>query len=389
MVDADVRRSESRAHAVPAAKAVLAFATSVMVLSACQVESPINLQNIDDIPRFEGCDLNPSFLIAAAGRDQIHSLDDPAWVQANVSVPDYLQPETRVIGVQVFNVEYAMPVNVMWHHEIVNLDPGGPLGPQLAVTYCPLTGSTVVFDRKSIGGSTIGISGILFMNNLVLFDRSGPTESLWPQMMGEARCGPQTGAQLGRHHFVEMEWGEWVALHPETFVLAQDQGFDPIFFDYTWHGYPYGLYREDPLFWRESIVMPPLDRRRFPKERVIGLLPTANDPGIAFPFGALTDPDGRFLTVDFQYDGADAVVLWSDDAQGGSAYRPVTEDGDTLTFASTPFGIEDLETGSDWTVDGRAVAGPLAGARLLGIENAHTAFWGAWWAFNQSTRLWE
>jgi hypothetical protein len=363
---------------------LLAFA-----LAACHVENIVNSQDIDHIPRFPGCDLNPDYLIAAAGRDQIHSLDDPSWVRADVEVPDYLQPDTRVIGVQVFGLEYAIPFNLMWHHEIVNLDPGGPLGPQLAITYCPLTGSTVVFDRKSIGGTTIGISGILFMNNLVLFDRSGEMESLWPQMMGEARCGPQAGAELGRYHFVEMEWEEWVALHPLTFVLAQDQGFDPIFFDYTWHGYPYGLYREDPAFWRETIVMPPLDRRRFAKERVIGLRPTDTDPGIAFPFGALTEREAGVLAVDFEYDGESAVLLWSDDAQGGSAYWPATEDGEPVTLRVTAFGIADEETGSRWTVDGNAVAGPLEGARLVGIESAHTAFWGAWWAFNPTTRLWE
>ena len=124
----------------------------------------------------------------------------------------------------------------------MNVQPGGPTGPKLAITYCPLTGSSLVFDRESVGGATIGVSGITFMNNLVLWNRREPNESLWPQMLAEARCGSGVGAKLAQHPFVEMEWSHWLELHPTTSVLAQDQGFDPIFFEYDRHrADPYGL----------------------------------------------------------------------------------------------------------------------------------------------------
>lgn len=362
---------------------------AVVGLAACQVESPIDLQDPGDAPRFEGCDLNVDFLIAAAARGGIQSLDNPRWVRADESIPAYLDPDTRVIGIQVFGLVYAIPHNILWHHEVVNLEPGGPSGPQLAITYCPLTGSSLVFDRESVGGATLGVSGLTFMNNLVLFDRRGPDEALWPQMLAEARCGSGIGAKLAQHPFVEMEWAHWVELHPSTRVLAQDQGFDPIFFEYDRLGYPYGNYRETEPYWRAATTMPPLDRRRFSKERVVGLPPTASDAGIAFPFGALTDREGSFQVVDFVYEGNAALVLWSDEAQGGTAFRPVTEGGEPLTLRATPSGFEDEGTGSRWTVEGRAVSGPLEGARLLPIERTHTAFWGAWAAFHPTTRLWE
>ena len=362
---------------------------AVVGLAACQVESPIDLQDPGDAPRFEGCDLNVDFLIAAAARGGIQSLDNPRWVRADESIPAYLDPDTRVIGIQVFGLVYAIPHNILWHHEVVNLEPGGPSGPQLAITYCPLTGSSLVFDRESVGGATLGVSGLTFMNNLVLFDRRGPDEALWPQMLAEARCGSGIGAKLAQHPFVEMEWAHWVELHPSTRVLAQDQGFDPIFFQYDRLGYPYGNYRETEPYWRAATTMPPLDLRRFSKERVVGLPPTASDAGIAFPFGALTDREGSFQVVDFAYEGDAALVLWSDEAQGGTAFRPVTEGGEPLTLRATPSGFEDEGTGSRWTVEGRAVSGPLEGARLLPIERTHTAFWGAWAAFHPTTRLWE
>ena len=275
---------------------------------------PVYLEDPGDAPRFEGCDLNIDFLISAQARDAIQSLDSPRWVQADESVPGYLDPDTRVIGVQAFGQVYAIPHNILWHHEIVNLELGGPNGLKLAITYCPLTGSSLVFDREAVGGATLGVSVLTFMNNLVLFDRREPNDALWPQMLAEARCGSGIGSKLAQHPFIEMEWAEWVDLHPSTRVLVQDQGFDPDFFEYTRLGYPYGNYREAEPFWRAATTMPPLDRRRFSKERVVGIPPTPSDPGIAFPFGALTERDGSFQVAEFVYEGDSAVVLWSDEA---------------------------------------------------------------------------
>lgn len=363
-----------------------ALAVVGLVAGACQDSDPAGVPG-EPGPRFADCNLDVDFLWAATGRDAIVALDEPAWIRADRSVPSYLDPDTRVVGIRVFGQAYAVPHNVLWYHEIVNLEPGGPEGVSVAVTYCPLTGSSLVFDRSSVGGARLGVSGVLFMNNLILFDRNEPNESLWPQMMAEAGCGARIGDQLAQHPFVEMTWAEWHELHPSTWVLAGDQGFDPAFFDYTRQGYPYGNYEEIPSFFFAN-VMPPVDDRRFPKERVVGLPHTAGDPGIALPFGALTNRDGRFQAVEILYEGRTAVVLWSDDARGGSAYRPRTEEGGPATLRATAEGFQDEETGSRWSIEGFAVSGPRKGERLVPVERAHTAFWGAWAAFHPDTRLW-
>ena len=318
------------------------------------------------------------------GPDQIPSLDNPVWLQADrQGTPSYLGESDRVIGFRAGQNVYAVPHNVLWHHEIVNLDLGVI---QLAITYCPLTGSSLIFDRAQIGGAELGVSGTLFMNNLMMFDRGAPTRSLWPQMMGEARCGPLRGTGLDRYPFVEMEWEAWRQLHPDTRVLAgaEQQGFDPLEYDY-WQ-YPYGAYEDFEAFF--TLLMPPLDRRRFSKERVVGLPPSGQDPGIAFPFEALKEREGNLQAIGFTYRDESAVVLWSDQALGGAVFRPRTEDGTNLTLAPGFSGFRDAETGSVWTLDGRAVAGPLTGSTLVAIERAYTAFWGAWAAFHPETRLW-
>lgn len=367
-------------------------ALGVLATGGC-AETIVDPPDPVDVPGFANCDLDTNLMIAASSRDGIPSLDEPVWLRADESVPDYLDPTSRVIGLVANGTPFAVPFNVLWHHEIVNLDSGGPNAPKVGVTYCPLTGSSLVFDRASVGGATLGVSGLLFMNNLLVYDRRDPDDTLWPQMIGAARCGSRSGAEFERYPFVEMEWGQWVALHPQTQVLAgaAAQGFNPIQFNYTEFGYPYATYREtDPFF--NSQIMPDPDTRRFAKERVLGV-PTLADEGgsdesIAFPFGALTDEDGDFSVVSFTADSEDAVVLWSDAAQGGGVFRSATENGATVTLEATPLGFEDTETGSEWTVDGRAVAGPLSGEVLVPVTHAHTAFWGAWAAFHPSTRLW-
>ncbi len=174
--------------------------TAFLTVAAC-AESPIDPggdEEEEDIPRFASCDLNVDFMIAGAVRDGIPSLDDPAWDRADASIPDYLDDETRVIGVFANGSAFAVPLNVLWSHEIVNLDTGGPNAPRLSITYCPLTGSSLVLDRASVGGATLGVSGILFMNNLLVYDRRDPEDTLWPQMLAWRGRGHRLPARRSR-----------------------------------------------------------------------------------------------------------------------------------------------------------------------------------------------
>jgi hypothetical protein len=74
----------------------------------------------------------------------------------------------RVIGIEAGGVFIAVPHNIWWWHEIVNFD---DFGIPLAVSYCPLTGSSMGFDRRSVEGYDVGVSGLLYNNNLIMFNR--------------------------------------------------------------------------------------------------------------------------------------------------------------------------------------------------------------------------
>ena len=330
------------------------------------------------------CDLDPAYLAdGGVGRDGIPALSDPLLVPISPVVPEnaFVRDTDRVIAVRVGTETIVIPHNIMWRHEIVNFSSGLD---RMSVTYCPLTATALAFTRTGTGGAELGVSGLLYQANLVMYDRNEPDESFWPQMLGEARCGPRTGARLERLPVVEMTMAGWKELHPESRMVGVGSGLS------DWRLYvrnPYGEDYDDPHnadFEGYPIALD--DDRLPPKERVLGL--PAEAPGaapIAFSFAAM-GLAGDHAVFEITYGGAPAMVLWDGPRQSAMAYRMEVE-GRAATFEAAAGGVRDGVTGTVWAVDGTPVAGPLAGTsrRLRPIADAYVAFWGAWAAFHPGT----
>lgn len=324
-------------------------------------------------------DLDPGYLAdGGVGRDGIPALTNPDFVPIDDEErTGYLSAESRVIGVEINGEWLAIPHNVMYRHEIVNLNREDT---QIAVTYCPLTGSALTFDREQVDDAGFGVSGLLYQANLIMYDRN-TDDSLWPQMAGEAACGPKDGVALARRPVVEMTWTGW----KELFSGPRVVGIEPAeAFVYSVN--PYGVSYEDPD--NPDFIGFPIPRddvRRPPKERVLGLPASGGQPAVAFPFLAMTEA-GDFWTVGFDYAGTSAVVFWDAGRQAAVAFRPVAG-GRTLTFEALDDGFVDSETGSRWNVTGLATEGSLEGERLEIIADAYVAFWQPWAAFHPGTTL--
>ncbi len=340
-----------------------------------------------DDPQDDGaliCSIPPEKIFATGvQRDGIPALSDPTLVPVDGPATSYLRDTDRIIGIEVAGTYIAVPHNILWWHEIVNFN---SLSTPLAVSYCPLTGSSMVFDRTSVGGAEFGVSGLLFNNNLMMYERVSDA-SLWPQMMRGARCGPQDGHTLTMYPATEMRWGGWRKLHPETLVLNDETGHSRDYRRYPYGGYeaesnPTTLYPHDPL-----------DERRPPKERVLGIPSDLLDGdvsdggGVAFPFGALDNGDPVRVVQHFAA-GRPVVVFWDRDAQAAAAFWP-SVDGRNLVFEVSGNLIVDAETGSEWTLEGVAVSGELAGTKLEAIPQAYVSFWFAWATFVPGTEIWQ
>lgn len=344
------------------------------------------------------CDLDPAYLAdGGVGRDGIPALSDPLIVPISPVVPEnaYVRDEDRVIAARVGPEWIVIPHNIMWRHEIVNFNAGLD---QMSVTYCPLTGTALAFTRTAAGGAELGVSGLLYQANLIMYDRNEPVESFWPQMLGEARCGPRSGAKLSRLPVVEMTMAGWKDLHPESKMVGLGSGLS------DWRLYvrnPYGDDYDDPHnadFQDYPIRLD--DDRLPPKERVLGFpgdgSGTSSGGGsgtgsaaapVAFSFAAMALA-GDHAVFETEYGGAPAIVIWDGPRQAATAYR-MEIDGRATTFEAGAEGVMDHLTGTTWAVDGTPVAGALAGTgrRLRPVAEAYVAFWGAWAAFHPGTVL--
>ncbi len=123
-------------------------------------------------------------------KDGIPSIDDPKFIP--LSKVKGLKDTVPVISFQLNGDARAYPLGILMRHEIVNDKVGGV---PVAVTYCPLCNSAIVFDAR-VGGKELqfGTTGNLRNSDLVMYDRT--TESWWQQFLGEAIIGDLTGTKL-------------------------------------------------------------------------------------------------------------------------------------------------------------------------------------------------
>ena len=123
-------------------------------------------------------------------KDGIPAIDRPVFAPAS-SITD-IGAQEPVITVREGGAVKAYPVRILMWHEIVNDSVGGV---PVAVTFCPLCNSSIVFDRR-VGDRLLsfGTTGKLRNSDLVMYDRQ--TESWWQQFTGEAIIGEMVGQRL-------------------------------------------------------------------------------------------------------------------------------------------------------------------------------------------------
>ena len=132
-------------------------------------------------------------LVVSGGvpRDGIPPIDNPRFQPVGSVV--HLSPNSPLVAVNVAGDARAYPLEVLTRHEIVN-DVVGEI--PVAVTFCPLCNSALVYDRR-VDGETLrfGVTGNLLNSDLIMWDDA--TESWWQQLTGYAIVGEYSGAAAG------------------------------------------------------------------------------------------------------------------------------------------------------------------------------------------------
>lgn len=198
-----------------------------------------------------------SLMQACPARDCIPSIDHPKYVPS--SEVDYLRDDDLVMTLTHNGITRAYPTRILDHHEIVN----GMFGTDpVAITYCPLCGSGLAFDRR-VGEQVMdfGVSSLLHNSDLVMYDRQ--TDSLWQQITGQAFAGKSRGIQLKTLPLSMITWANWRQQYPDGEVLTVDDIQSDVYMKDA-----YGDYAES-----ERLYMPvsASDARLHPKRVIYGL----------------------------------------------------------------------------------------------------------------------
>lgn len=297
-------------------------------------------------------------------KDGIPSIDNPKFVKAQDA--RFLSDDDLVIGLSINGETKAYPLIILVWHEIVN-DRLADL--PVAVTYCPLCFTTQVFERKIDGKETeFGTSGKLYNSNLVMYDRN--TDSMWSQALGKAIVGEMTGFELKQIPFDLARWSDWKKLHPDTLVLSTDTGFSR-----PYGSEPYGDYYTD-----SRIIFPVKnsDDRMHPKEIIIGF-----ENENSYKAYKLSDIESQKIVNDVI--NGQNLVLVSIAPFNVRAYDSLV-DGQVLEFTLEGQKMRDVQTSSEWNLDGLAVSGPLKGEQLNRLPFS-PGFWFEWVAFHPETEV--
>lgn len=193
-------------------------------------------------------------------KDCIPSIDDPIFESVDAA-DEWLEEPDTVFVLKTGGEVRAYPQKILNWHEIVNDEIGGN---PVAVTFCPLCGSGLAFDRSFEGEILeFGVSGKLHNNDLVMYDRN--TNTLWQQITGEALVGKHFGKVLKQISMGTQTWESFKKDNPNAVVLSRETGYSR-----NYNQYPYGSYETD-----KSVNFPiegGVDMTLHPKEVVFGIV---------------------------------------------------------------------------------------------------------------------
>lgn len=204
----------------------------------------------------------------------------------------------------------------------------------------------------------------------VLTMRDRQTGTLWTHLDGKAIGGPLQGQRLQLVAMPQMTWQEWRTLHPETLVLSQDTPYKS-----RYRPVRIGMFNQQEAIYGDA---------RLPSNAlVIGV--ELEGQFRAYLLETLDQTGG---VANDTLAGHPLLVVYNARAKSGVAYSRVL-DGMTLDFVASALGegvAQDTQTGSLWNIQGRAIAGPLAG-KVLEYMPSFVSEWYGWSAYHPETGI--
>lgn len=158
-----------------------------------------------------------------AARDSIPAILSPQFQPADAV--SEIGPSEPLLRVEIDGEVRGYPLRILIWHELVN---DTIKGVPVLISYSPLTGSAVVFERRFDGQSVIfRNTGLLRHYGSVIYDSA--TESWWQQITGQALIGEKSGLHLKPLVSRIEPFKQFASSNPKASVLIPS---DPKAWDY-------------------------------------------------------------------------------------------------------------------------------------------------------------
>jgi hypothetical protein len=271
-----------------------------------------------------------------------------------------------IIGVAINGEAKAYPIEIIgYHHQVRDTIGGEPV----MITYCTVCRTGRAYSPY-VNGKPENFR-LVGMDHFNAMFEDATTKSWWRQESGTAIAGPLEGTTLVEIPSQQMKLGDWLVLHPNSYVLQPDSNFKKEYADLKG-------YDEDTL--KSSLEKRDSASWKF-KSWVIGV--NVNNHFKAYDWNILANKK----IIEDSVANNPLLLTMNKDERTFYVLNRNTSDGVLhFIYDSTNEILHDDKTNSTWNINGVCIDGVMKGAQLKPVQ-AYQEFWHSWKEFHPHTEM--
>ncbi len=271
-----------------------------------------------------------------------------------------------IIGVTINNESKAYPIEIIgYHHQVRDTIGGEPV----MITYCTVCRTGRAYSPYI--GVKLQDFRLVGMDHFNAMFEDAATKSWWRQESGTAIAGPLKGTSLPEIPSQQMALGDWLALHPDSYVLQPDSNFKKEYADlkgYDEDTLKSSLEKRDSASWKL-------------KSWVIGV--NVNNHFKAYDWNTLAE---KKMMEDSVARVPLLLIMKKDERTFYVLNRNTLNGILHFSYDSTNEILHDNKTNSTWNINGVCVDGAMKGIQLKPVQ-AYQEFWHSWKEFHPQTEV--
>lgn len=273
-----------------------------------------------------------------------------------------------ITGVAINGEAKAYPIEIIgYHHQVKDTIGGEPV----MITYCTVCRTGRAYSPYLNGKmQNFRLVGMDHFN--AMFEDEA-TKSWWRQESGTAITGPLKGTSLKEIPSQQMALGDWLALHPNSFVLQPDSNFKKDYADLKG-------YDEDTL--KSSLEKRDSASWKF-KSWIIGV--NINNHFKAYDWNTLAK---RKMIEDIVAGIPLLLTIKKNERSFYVLNRSTVNEVLQFSYDSIANVLHDDKTQSTWNINGACIDGAMKGTQLKTVQ-AYQEFWHSWKAFHSQTEIYK